>query len=92
MEIEQVIDSSLPLVIESRAHPAPVAPPPMMITSYSSPLCSVFTCSDRGGSLRLTRGVAIAAAFTFLESKKFDLDFFFFDFLRSKTRMEFILK
>lgn len=51
--------------MESRAHPAPVAPPPMMITSYSSPLCSVFTCSERGGSFRLTRGVAIAAAFTF---------------------------
>lgn len=51
--------------MESRAHPAPVAPPPMIITSYSSPLCSVFTCSDRGGSFRLTRGVAIAAAFTF---------------------------
>lgn len=28
----------LPLVIASSAQPAPVAPPPMMITSYSSPL------------------------------------------------------
>lgn len=59
--------------MESRAHPAPVAPPPMIITSYSSPLCNVFTCSVRGGSFRFTRGVAIAAAFTYcvrMENKK----------------------
>lgn len=63
----------LPLVIASRAHPAPVAPPPMIITSYSSPLWSVFTCSDRGGNFRLTRGVAMAAAFTFwLKEKSFE--------------------
>lgn len=55
----------LPRVIESRAQPAPVAPPPIISTSYSSPLCNVFTCSLRGGNCRFTRGVAIAAAFTY---------------------------
>lgn len=56
--------------MESKAHPAPVAPPPMIMTSYSSPLCNVFTCSVRGGSFRFTRGVAIAAAFTCCLNRK----------------------
>lgn len=50
-----------PRVIESKATPAPVAPPPMTSTSYSSPLCNTWICSDRGGNFRFCRGVAMAA-------------------------------
>lgn len=41
--------NKLPRVQASNAHPAPVAPPPMIRTSYSLVFFNVFTCSSLVG-------------------------------------------